>query len=104
MQILMKLLIAVLALVAVLAIVGLVLPSTAHVERSAVISAPQSTVFALVNGYARFNEWSPWAEMDPEMRRVRISSRLGAKFDDHGARRGQPGRMSVPSTPGALVS
>ncbi len=68
MKILKKLFIAVLALVAVLAIVGLVLPSTAHVERSTVISAPQSTLFALVNGYARFNEWSPWAEMDPETR------------------------------------
>lgn len=68
MQILKKLLIAILVLVAALVIVGLFLPSTAHLERSTVISAPQSTVFALVNGYARFNEWSPWAGIDPETR------------------------------------
>lgn len=46
--------------------VGLFLPSTAHVERSIVVDAPQATVFALTNGYARFNEWSPWAEMDAD--------------------------------------
>jgi len=66
MKILKMLLIGLLALVALLVIVGLFLPSTLHVERSTVISAPQSTVFALVNGYARFNEWSPWARIDPQ--------------------------------------
>ena len=71
MQILKKLFLAVLALVALLVIVGLLLPSTAHVERATVISAPQSTVFALVNGYARFNEWSPWAKIDPQTRYTR---------------------------------
>ncbi len=68
MQILIKLGVVILALVALLVVVGLFLPNTAHVERTTVISAPQSTVFALVNGYARFNEWSPWAEIDPETR------------------------------------
>lgn len=66
MQILKKLLVGLLALVALLVVIGFFLPSTAHLERSTVISAPQSTVFALVNGYARFNEWSPWAGMDPQ--------------------------------------
>ena len=71
MKILKKILIALVALVALLLIVGLLLPSTSHIERSTVISAPQSTVFALVNGYTRFNDWSPWAEMDPEARYTR---------------------------------
>ena len=66
MQILIKLGAVLIGLVVLLLIVSLFLPSSAHVERSAVISAPQSTVFALVNGYARFNEWSPWANIDPE--------------------------------------
>lgn len=65
MQILKWLLIGVLALVAILAFVGLLLPSTVHVERSIQIDAPQSTVFALVNGFARFNEWAPWVKIDP---------------------------------------
>ncbi len=66
MQILKKLLIGLLALVVLLVVVGLLLPGSTHVERSIVISAPQSTVFALVNGFARFNEWSPWAKIDPQ--------------------------------------
>ena len=33
--------------------------------RATVIAAPPATVFTLVNSYKRFNEWSPWAEMDP---------------------------------------
>jgi hypothetical protein len=66
MQILKKLLVGLLALLALLVIIGFILPSTIHLERSTVISAPQSTVFALVNGYARFNEWSPWAKIDPQ--------------------------------------
>ncbi len=77
MRILKKLLVGLLALVALLAIVGLLLPSTAHVERSTVISAPRSTVFALVNGYARFNEWSPWAEIDPDTRYTRSGPAQG---------------------------
>ena len=66
MKILKTLILGLLALVALLAIVGLFLPSTVHVERSTVIAAPQSTVFALVNGFARYNEWSPWAAIDPQ--------------------------------------
>jgi uncharacterized protein YndB with AHSA1/START domain len=31
-----------------------------------VINAPPDKVFALVSGYKRFNEWSPWAELDPQ--------------------------------------
>jgi len=31
-----------------------------------VINAPPEKVFALVSGYKRFIEWSPWAELDPK--------------------------------------
>ena len=65
MNILKKLAVGLLGLIVVLAVVGLFLPSTARVEREVVIEAPQSTVFALVNGYKRFNDWSPWARYDP---------------------------------------
>ena len=57
-----------LILVAVAAVVGVMLPSRVHIERSAMINAPPATVFALVNGFALFNQWSPWFEMDPEAR------------------------------------
>ncbi len=47
-------------------IVGLLLPRSVHVERSAVIETSPSVVFALVNDYRAFNRWSPWARFDPD--------------------------------------
>ena len=54
------------ALVAVFVLVGLLLPSGQHVERSTVVKADQSDVFALVGDYRNFNSWSPWATYDPD--------------------------------------
>jgi effector-binding domain-containing protein len=65
MRILKGILIVVLVLVALLVLIGFLLPSSVHVERSTSIDAPQSTVFALVNGFQGFNKWSPWHERDP---------------------------------------
>ena len=56
----------ILGLVAVLAGVGMLLPDTAHVERSVVIKAPVADVYAVLNGFKRFNEWSPWHPKDPD--------------------------------------
>lgn len=65
MRILRKVVFTVLILAGLLAVIGFILPRQVHVERSAVISAPQATVFALVNGYRMFNKWSPWYAADP---------------------------------------
>jgi effector-binding domain-containing protein len=59
------LLVGIVALVVLLCGVAYLLPQQCHVERATTIAAPPATVFTLVNGYKRFNEWSPWAEMDP---------------------------------------
>ena len=50
-----------------LVIVGgsFLLPSQAVVTRSTEIAAPPEKVFALVSDLRRFNEFSPWAELDP---------------------------------------
>ena len=45
---------------------GYLLPKEVTVQRQAVINAPPAKVFALVDGYKRFSEWSPWAELDPK--------------------------------------
>lgn len=65
MAVLQKLLIAVALLLVVLAGIGMLLPRQVHVERQITIDAPRATVFALVDGFKRFNEWSPWAALDP---------------------------------------
>lgn len=65
MRMLKKLLIGFAVLAVLLLLAGLFLPKSAHVERSIVTSASPERVFLLVNGFARFNEWSPWADLDP---------------------------------------
>lgn len=54
--------------VLILAIVYFILPSSAHVERSTVISAQPDVVFAHMNSMKKFHEWSPWASLDPNMK------------------------------------
>lgn len=66
MKIIRNLLIALVAIVVVLAAVGLFLPDRAHVERSITIEAPASAMFSLLNGFGSFNQWSPWYERDPD--------------------------------------
>jgi hypothetical protein len=41
------------------------LPRTVTVTRSIEVAAPPAKVFAIVNSFKRFNEWSPWAGRDP---------------------------------------
>jgi effector-binding domain-containing protein len=65
----MKLLKIVLALLVLLAVVfllgGVLLPDRAAVSRSVTIDRPPAQVFAVANDLSRFNEWSPWYPMDP---------------------------------------
>ncbi|MEO1590938.1 MAG: SRPBCC family protein [Cyanobacteria bacterium J06632_22] len=62
-----KILGIVFGLVALLLIGGFVLPSQVHVERSLLVLAPAEAVFAQIGDFSRWQAWSPWAEMDPNM-------------------------------------
>lgn len=42
------------------------LPEKAVVERQIEINRPANFIFQFVNGFSRFNEWSPWFEKDPK--------------------------------------
>jgi hypothetical protein len=55
-------------LVGLLLVVGLFLPTAAHVERSIATKASAATVYGIVSGFGRFNEWSPWFDLDPQAR------------------------------------
>ena len=54
-----------LLLLAAFIITGYLLPTHAHVERSMTVERPASMLFAIVNSYRNFEQWSPWAERDP---------------------------------------
>lgn len=52
--------------VALAAVLGAyLLPREARVLRTVDIAAPPATVYAIVSDLRRFNEWSPWLELDP---------------------------------------
>ena len=78
----MELLKILLFVFALLVIVGAVLPSKSHVERSVVIAAPAEQVFDYLNTYQNFNTWSPWHRIDPDTqsRYFGPESGLGAKM------------------------
>jgi len=61
-----------LIVVAVLVVVGIAAtkPGTYRVERKAVVGAPPESVFARVDDFHRWPDWSPWEKLDPAMRRT----------------------------------
>ncbi|MDH4167523.1 MAG: SRPBCC family protein [Gammaproteobacteria bacterium] len=65
MKILKGLFFSILALVALFFLIALFLPQAAHLDRSMSTTASPETVYGLVDGFKRFNEWSPWANIDP---------------------------------------
>ncbi|MGH8429751.1 MAG: SRPBCC family protein, partial [Solimonas sp.] len=71
MKLLRNLVIGVVVLIAAAIVAGFFLPDTAHVERSTLIRAKPEAVFQLLNGFERFNEWSPWAQLDPKTQYTR---------------------------------
>lgn len=54
-------------LVAILAVVVAMQPSSFEIERTATINAPAETVFDQVNDFHLWENWSPWAKLDPNM-------------------------------------
>lgn len=93
-------------LVAALFGIAFLLPDEVHVERSTRIAAAPATVFATVNSFQAFDRWSPWAELDPDMK-VELSgppSGVGARYTWHGnAEAGSGHQEIVESTPDTMV-
>jgi effector-binding domain-containing protein len=77
-----KILIILVAVLVVLAVVGLMLPRKAHVARSVTIARPASLVYATVNSFQLFPQWSPWQNLDPHMHQSTEGPRegVGAKL------------------------
>ena len=81
---------ALLALVAIVLIGGLVLPSTFTVVRSTVVGAPADRVYALVADPRGWKQWSVWNKRDPAMKITYSgpASGAGAKWAWHSASEG----------------
>jgi hypothetical protein len=54
--------------VGIFAVVVAMQPSHYRVERSATMNAPAQVVFNQVNDFHKWDAWSPWAKLDPNMK------------------------------------
>lgn len=86
-------------LVVVAGIVGLALtkPDSFRVERKATIQAPPDKVFALINDFHQWPQWSPWEKLDPAMQRTHSGAAAGpgAVYAWQGNKEVGQGRMEI---------
>lgn len=68
MKILKKLLLVLLILIAVLAVLVFIIPTDYTVEEVIQIEAPADIVYDQTVHFENFREWSPWADLDPDMK------------------------------------
>ena len=45
-------------------------PDVFRLQRSATIKAPPEKIFALINDFNLWSQWSPWEKKDPAMKRT----------------------------------
>ncbi len=70
---------------------------TYTVERSTVVDAPAREVFAQVADFHRWQAWSPWEDIDPDMKRSYsgAGAGTGAVYEWSGNRKAGAGRMQI---------
>lgn len=65
-----KILLGLGAVIAIVLVLAAFQPDRMTVERSATMAAPPAAVFAVVNDFRHWDDWSPWARLDPEMKKT----------------------------------
>lgn len=73
------------------------LPNDFRVSRSTSIKAPREKIFALINDIKAFNQWNPFAKMDPSTKTVYRGSVSGpgAAFDWEGSGKAGKGSLEI---------
>jgi hypothetical protein len=73
------------------------LPKDFRVSRSISIRAPREKVFVLINNMRSFNQWNPFAKMDPSTKTVYRGSASGpsAAFDWEGTGKAGKGSLEI---------
>jgi hypothetical protein len=61
----MRIIKGILILIVALIGIGFLLPGTSSLERTTTINAPAQQIFDQANNLRNFNNWSPWAKLDP---------------------------------------
>lgn len=72
-------------------------PDTFRIQRRASITTPPDKVFALINDFHNWGKWSPWENMDPEMKRTHSGATAGkgAIYEWAGNKKVGRGRMEI---------
>lgn len=92
--------------VAILLVVVAMQPANFRVSRAAVLAAPTPAVFAQVNDFHKWLNWSPWEGIDPDLRRSYegAPSGVGAAYSWAGNNKVGSGRMTIlESNPNELI-
>jgi hypothetical protein len=92
-----KILLGLVAVIALLAIVIATRPAEYTVVRKTTIQAAPEIAFARVNDFHRWIEWSPWDKLDPAMKRTfeGASTGAGALYGWTGNDQVGEGRMTI---------
>lgn len=83
--------------IAVILIIAAMKPSTFIVERSVTINATPEKIAPLIDDFHNWNEWSPWAKMDPAMKTnySGAPSGVGSIYEWDGNSKVGKGRMEM---------
>lgn len=88
--------IIVLAVIAIVAIAA-TKPNNFVVQRTTDVAAAPETVFALIDDFHKWRDWSPWEGLDPDLKRKMsgAQSGRGAVYEWDGNKKVGSGRMEI---------
>lgn len=93
-----KILLIIVLLVVVLVVVIALQPSQFHIERTATIAAKPPQVFPYINNLHLWEQWSPWAKMDPTAKQTYSGPEAGVDARVHWAGNSDVGEGSMTIT------
>ncbi|CAN5737520.1 SRPBCC family protein [soil metagenome] len=87
----------ILAAIVVILIIASTKPSSFRVQRSVTINASPQRIAALINDFHNWNDWSPWAHIDPDMKTTYSgpASGVGSIYLWEGNSKVGQGRMEI---------
>lgn len=92
-----KILLTLVAIIAIILVLAAFQPSEFRVTRTAAIAAPASVIFPEINDFHRWTAWSPWEKLDPAMKRTYEgpAAGVGAVYAWEGNSDVGAGRMTI---------
>ena len=72
-------------------------PDSFRIERATTINAAPEKVFGLINDFKRWEPWSPWEKIDPQLKRTYSGAAegVGAVYEWQGNKDVGQGRMAI---------